>query len=139
MSCIELDLFNLFQSMIAFVAPPIATVFLLGVLWKRATGAAALSTFVLGYLVCLPVGGCYFGKWPYEGFWPHYMLLSFHLFVRLSLFMILVSLLTRHSHDERSLPTLKETYARQGKQPTFVWMLWGVLAMAMLGLYILFD
>jgi len=51
----------------------------------------------------------------------------------------IVSLLTRHSHDDRSLSTLKETYARAGKQPAFVWLLWGILALAMLALYIVFD
>ena len=133
------DLFNLLQGVIAFVAPPMGAVFLIGVLWKRATAAAAFWTLVLGSIVSLTCGVCHLAEWPSKEFWPHYLLLSFYLFVGVSAFMILVSLLTRHSPEEQPLATLKETYARQGAAPTFVWLLWGILAMIMLAIYIVFD
>jgi len=139
LSTLEQGLFDLFQGMIAFFAPPFAAVFLIGVLWKGATGTAALLTLVLGSMVSLASGACYLTEWPYEDLWPHYLLLSFHLFVRICLFMILVSLLTKHSPDEEPLPTLKETYAGQGRTPTFIWLLWGILAIVMLALYVIFD
>jgi SSS family solute:Na+ symporter len=139
MDTVARDLFNLFQSLIAFAAPPMAAVFLIGVLWKRATGTAALSTLVLGSAVSLSLGACHLKDWPHAAFWPHYLFVSFYLFAGISLFMIVASLLTRHSPDEERLPTLKETYARQGKKPTLVWILWGVLALVMLALYIVFD
>ena len=85
------------------------------------------------------MGVCHFKECPHKDYWPHYLLLSFYLFVGVSLFMIIVSLLTRHSHGHEDLPTLKEIYARQGKAPTFVWLLWGILALIMLAIYIVFN
>lgn len=45
-------LFVLVQNIFAYIAPPFAVVFTLGVLWRRANGKGALSTIVLG----LPFG-----------------------------------------------------------------------------------
>lgn len=133
------NLFDLIQGVIAFLAPPMAAVFLIGVLWKRATSAAALSTLIFGSIVSLSVGVCHFMEWPNKEFWPHYLLLSFYLFAGVSLFMIVISLLTRHPHGHEDLPSLKETYARQGTASTFVWLLWGILALVMLAIYIVFN
>lgn len=45
-------LFVLVQNIFAYIAPPFAVVFTLGILWRRATGKAALATILLG----LPFG-----------------------------------------------------------------------------------
>jgi SSS family solute:Na+ symporter len=42
-------LFNYIQQVFSYAVPPIAAVFLLGMFWKRMTGAAALTTLVLGH------------------------------------------------------------------------------------------
>lgn len=42
-------LFNYIQQVFSYAVPPIAAVFLLGVFWKRMTGAAAITTLVLGH------------------------------------------------------------------------------------------
>lgn len=133
------DLFNLLQGVIAFVAPPMGAVFLIGVLWKRATASAAFSTLVLGSIVSLGCGVCHFKQWPTKEFWPHYLLLSFYLFAGICAFMILVSLCTRHSPQEQPLATLKETYAKQPSAPRLVWGLWAALAVIMLAIYLLFN
>ncbi|MBQ9873338.1 MAG: sodium/solute symporter [Thermoguttaceae bacterium] len=41
-------IFQYFQTLASYVTVPLATVFLLGVLWKRATSAGALSVMILG-------------------------------------------------------------------------------------------
>ncbi len=46
-------LFNYLQVVLSYSVPPIVTVFILGVFWKRATREAAKYTFILGHLVCL--------------------------------------------------------------------------------------
>lgn len=71
-------MFDLPQSLIAFVSPPMAAVFLAGVLWRRATGAAAIVGLIAGSLVSLSLGACCITDWPHKGFWPHYLLLSFY-------------------------------------------------------------
>ena len=45
-------IFNYFQMLASYLAVPIATVFLLGVLWKRATPASALTVMLAG----IPLG-----------------------------------------------------------------------------------
>ncbi len=45
-------IFKYFQTLASYVTVPLATVFLIGVLWKRATSAAALSVMILG----VPIG-----------------------------------------------------------------------------------
>lgn len=139
MSMLGKDLFNLFQSIIGFFAPPMAAVFLIGILWKRATATAAICTLIGGSVVSLSVGLCHITDWPNEFFWPHYLLVSFYLFLGICVFMILVSLITHKSSAEENLPTLRETYALQGGQSRLVWALWGILALIMAGLYGLFE
>lgn len=51
------QLYVYLQSVQAYVSPPIATVFLFGVLWKRATGTGALAALLTGFVV----GGARFG------------------------------------------------------------------------------
>jgi len=133
------DLFNLIQAIIGFVAPPMAAVFVVGILWKRATAKAAIWTLVAGSLVSISVGLCHMTDWPSKTFWPHYLLLSFYLFVGICAFMIVVSLATRKSPVEEDLPTLRETYAVQGGQSRLLWILWGILAAIMVGIYALFE
>lgn len=45
-------IFNYFQMMASYLAVPIATVFLIGVIWKRATPASALTVMITG----IPIG-----------------------------------------------------------------------------------
>ena len=50
-----------------------------------------------------------------------------------------MSLLTQKAPEEEDMPTLAQTYAEMGQTPRSVWLLWGVLAAIMAGLYLLFD
>jgi SSS family solute:Na+ symporter len=52
------NLFNLFQSIISYLAPPISAVFVLGVFWRRSTAKAAIVTLILGSIVSVAVGYC---------------------------------------------------------------------------------
>src|SRR5262249_33706237 len=42
-------LFVLIQNVFAYIAPPFAVIFTLGILWQRATSTAALITICLGF------------------------------------------------------------------------------------------
>jgi solute:Na+ symporter, SSS family len=138
MASLGKDMFNLLQGIIAFFAPPMSTVFLIGVLWKRASSKAALFTLVFGSILSLTIGYCQITNFPNATFWPHYMLLSFYLFVFLCVVMIVISLFTKDKNPAEALPTLKETY-RTGESYKTVWILWGILAVIMVALYIIFD
>jgi solute:Na+ symporter, SSS family len=133
------DMFTLLQGIISFIAPPMGAVFLMGVLWKRATATAALATLYLGSAVSLGIGLCHFKQWPGEDFWPNHLLLAFYLFAGICAFMAVVSLLTQKSAEEEDMPTLRQTYAEIGQTPRLVWWLWGVLAAIMAALYLIFN
>ena len=140
MQTVGKNLFDLLQSIIAYFAPPMAAVFLVGVLWRRATAAAAVVTLYLGSAVSLGIGVMDFMKFPREGFWPHFLFMAFLLFAGLCVLMVVVSLLTRHSGDEGRLPSLRETYrAAAPGHARLVWILWGVLAVIMGVLYVAFN
>ena len=139
MDTFERGLFDMIQSIIAFIAPPVAAVFLVGVLWRRATSSAALLTLIVGSTASISIGICHLNDWPSKEFWPHYMLLSFYIFAGICLFMAIASLLTRNCPNEERLPSLKQAYAQQGSRSTSIWLLWAVLAAIMAAIYFFFD
>ncbi|MBP5257198.1 MAG: sodium:solute symporter [Prevotella sp.] len=130
-----LNLFNVFQSVLGFIAPPMAAVFLFGVFWKRTTTMAANVILTAGTVFCLAVGVLYL--WPPE--WllgiklPHFMLMSFYLFVILSLVMVVVSLMSREKKVYAIPEPVREPISKQ------VVILWTLLAAVMIGLYIFFN
>lgn len=146
LNTVESNLFNLFQSIISYLAPPISAVFVLGVFWPRATSTAAIVTLVLGSAVSVAVGVCdikdVFAR-EIDGrtvdIWPHFLLLSFFLFAALVALMVILSLCTRHSPHETALPSLREAYRHNpglGKKAVYGW---GILGCIMVGLYLFFH
>ncbi|HEV7347352.1 sodium:solute symporter family transporter [Telluribacter sp.] len=134
-----MDLFSLFQAILGYLAPPMAAVFLLGVTWKRMTTPAANVGLVVGSIVSLAVGVCQLRAWPSPTFWPHFLLVSFFLFVFILILMVGVSLAT--PLDRRSdFPTLTQSYAALNYTPSrrVLW-LWGGLSVVMLSLYLIFN
>ena len=129
-----LNLFNVFQSVLGFIAPPMATVFLLGVFWKKASARGANFTLTAGTAFCLIVGVLYL--WPPSWLtlqWPHFMLLSFYLFVILVVAMVVISL-TDKTSPRYDIPT--PVRERSG------WLVvaaWTLLAVVMVALYIIFN
>jgi len=138
-SMVGKGLFEISQGLLNFFAPPLAVVFLVGTLWKRATPKAAEITLLGGGVLSLLVGTAYFSNYPYEGYWPNFLSLSFYLFLVMLGGMIVLSLITQADQD-KVLPVLgesKDIVKRNSK--SLVWKLWGVLAVIMLAFYIFFN
>ncbi len=137
------NLFNLFQGIIGYMAPPVSAVFVLGIFWKRSTNTAALLTLIMGSVVSLSVGICditnVFANEAGQDIFPHFLLLSFYLFCGIMVFMVLVSLLTRHSASETPLPTLRQTYRENPGLGRGGFFGWGLLAVIMISLYLFFQ
>lgn len=137
-----MDLFSLLQSIIAFMAPSMSVVFLAGVLWKRATPLAALLVLIGGNTLSIGIGICYLAKWPTSVDWPHFLLLSFYIFAGLMILMVVVSLVSKPVDESKRLPTLGESSATcreiGGDRGSHLFV-WGVLAVIMLLLYLLFT
>jgi SSS family solute:Na+ symporter len=102
---LQLDHFrSIFQgisAMISYIAPPITTVFLWGVFWKRASGFAAVITLSLGSLLGLTV---FFLDWYKEttGWNVPFLMAAFYLFVVCSIILFIASLIRPHQHTEES-------------------------------------
>ena len=141
-----LNLFNVFQSVLGFIAPPMTAVFLLGVFWPRATTRAANLALTAGTAFCLTVGVLYL--WGPQTIdcslfavncslhWPHFMMLSFLLCVALIVMMVSVSLLPGGGP---SATVAVAATARGEGRSRLVTVLWAALAAVMAGLYVFFN
>ena len=129
-----LNLFNVFQSVLGFIAPPMAAVFLLGIFWKRTTTRAANFALTIGTAFCLTVGVLYL--WPPQWLqfpWPHFMLLSFELFVILVVSMIMISLADK---DKTCYEIPAPIHENKSKLAIGLWI---ALAIVMISLYVYFN
>jgi SSS family solute:Na+ symporter len=135
-----LNLFDVFQSILGFIAPPLAVVFLLSVFWQRTSKQAVNLVLSVGSFLSLLVGILYLWVYPSADnqFWPHYLMLSFYIFVGLSVMAILVSLWGKNAevshYDDSSLDGHKLP------SPTKkVKLAWGLLVFVMIVLYLIFK
>ena len=118
-----------------------ASVFLLGIFWKKTTTRAANFALTAGTVFCLGVGILYLWPPTWLTAWltatgimlPHFMMLSFDLFVILVIAMIIISL-TDSDKTQYEIPTpVKEERSKLAIS------LWIALAIVMIGLYIYFN
>mgnify|MGYP005837833899 CR=1 FL=1 len=93
------SIFEAINAIASDLAPPITTVFLWGVLWKRGTKQAALTTLIIGFMMGitafildLPVFGT--EKIITGKLGIHFMMQAWWMFVICSLIFVVVSLLT---------------------------------------------
>ena len=131
-----LNLFNVFQSVLGFIAPPMAAVFLFGVFWKHTTTLAANAALTVGTVFSIGVGVLYLWVFPADQYsaWPHFMLLSFYLFVIIGIGMVVVGLL-----DKTPQTAILNMEKIEEKPARIVLILWGLLIVTMIGLYIFFN
>ncbi|HEU4903647.1 MAG TPA: Na+/glucose cotransporter, partial [Flavisolibacter sp.] len=131
-----LNLFDVFQSVLGFIAPPLAVVFLLSVFWKRTSRKAVNGVLSIGSAFSLGVGILYLWVLTPDRyhFWPHYLLLSFYIFGLLLLMAVLISLLDPSPvrNDIKLQPVAAKTSSR-------VWKMWSALAVVMVALYFFFN
>jgi solute:Na+ symporter, SSS family len=133
-----LNLFDVFQSVLGFIAPPLAVVFLLTVFWKRTTKKAVNTILSVGSAISLGVGVLYLWVFPQDHyhFWPHYLLLSFYIFAFLFVVAMLISLLDQSAVVAN---TTHSDAAGEIKTTKGVWFSWITLAIVMILLYIIFN
>jgi SSS family solute:Na+ symporter len=135
----RVNLFSMLQSILAFLAPPLAVVFLLGAVWPRVNATGALWTLIVGSIVSISIGLCHMLNFPYAGFWPHFMVLAFFIFSALIVFMIIVSLFTKPSQHDQSVFSLRRIYRSLPLSFKNVWLCWAMVTFIMGIIYIVFD
>jgi len=132
-----LNLFDVFQSVLGFIAPPLSVVFLLTVFWKRTTQLAVNLILSAGSAFSLGVGVLYLWVFTPDKYpvWPHYLLLSFYIFAILMVAAVIISLFNSKGvvfeHTESDGELVRPTRR--------VWLLWGALAAVMVVLYLVFN
>ncbi len=130
-------LFERLLRIIQFLAPPLASVFVVGVVWKGASSKASIMTLVLGGVASIAVGLLHmFDVQPIANL--HFMFVSFLIFAFLIIFMVVVSLFTKDDSGS-NFPTLLQASANLGAASRSVWVAWGVLAAIMIALYVIFN
>jgi solute:Na+ symporter, SSS family len=96
-----ITVFGLIQQTFFYMAAPIAACFLLGILWRGATSAGAVSAIALGFLVYTPLAR--FVIFPKSAFLAPYDSFTHHTFMVLvmsSITLVVVSLFTRRKTAE---------------------------------------
>lgn len=100
------SIFEAINAIASDLAPPITTVFLWGVLWKRGTKQAALATLIIGFIMGitafildLPVFGT--EKIITQKLGIHFMMQAWWMFVICSLIFVVISLLTPRPAAEK--------------------------------------
>jgi SSS family solute:Na+ symporter len=100
------SIFEAINTIASYLAPPITTVFLWGVFWRRGTRQAALTTLIAGFLlgvvsflVDLPVFGT--EKVITEGWGIPFMMQAWWMFCLCSVLFVIVSLLTPRPDPEK--------------------------------------
>lgn len=128
-----MDLFNVFQSVLSFIAPPMAAVFVMGVFWKRCTTLAANVALTFGTVFSIGTGVMYLWVIPGATEAVHFMMLSFYIFCVLILTMVVVSLCSKQEQKES---LIKKIDARPAKSVIIGWVL---LSIVMVALYVFFN
>lgn len=94
------SLFILIQEGFAYIAPPFAVIFTLGLLWRRANGTAALTTIAAGFSFTLFLQ-FYLFKQPWLAPYANYLHRAFISWAFCMLVMITTSLLTKWPAPEK--------------------------------------
>ena len=133
-----LNLFDVFQAVLGFIAPPMSVVFLFGVLWKGTTTRAANFVLSAGTALSFSIGVLYLWVFPadkYE-FWPHFLMLSFYIFALLAVAAFLIS-----RFDKKAVAGQQNQldFGVIPKPARSVMISWGVLIVVMICLYIIFN
>jgi len=126
-----LSFFNIFQSVLGFIAPPMSVAFLFAVLWKKTSKNAINIVLSLGTIFSIGTGILYYNNLVFSRI--HFLYVSFIIFVFLSAFTYLFTILdTKH----KSVSTLNYQTI---KIENSVKIAWTVLIVIMIGLYVFFN
>ena len=92
------------NTIICYLAPPITTVFIWGVFWRRASSRGALATLTIGSFLGLVVFLLDWYKGAIDRDWNvvQFMMAAFYLFVICSAVLVVTSLIWPHKHTPQS-------------------------------------
>ncbi len=138
------SVFGLIQQVFFYMAPPIASIFLVGILWRGATPAAATATLFCGFGVFLPLAKfVLFPRIevlrPYDNFMHH----TFATFLMSTVLLLVLSLFTRRKTDEelkgviwtRSAFGFLESEKERNRGPRNLTFWWALMVIVIVSCY----
>jgi SSS family solute:Na+ symporter len=125
-----LSFFNIFQSVLGFLAPPMTAAFLFAVFRKRTSVKAINLTLTLGTIFSIGTGMLYYTGFIFRHL--HFLYLSFFIFLVLSVFIFIFS------EIDQSASNSTIDY-RPVKINSKVKVAWTSLIIIMIGLYVFFN
>lgn len=125
-----LSFFNIFQSVLGFIAPPMAVSFLFAVLWKKTSQKAINLTLSLGTIFSIGIGLLYYNGLIFSKL--HFLYISFIIFVILAVFILIFSMLDKNVTET----TLDYKPIKLEKKVLIAWI---VLILIMIGMYVVFN
>lgn len=142
------SLFVLIQEGFAYIAPPFAVIFTLGLLWKRANGTAALVTLACGFAFTLFLQ-LYLFRLPAVAPYANYLHRALCAWVFCMIVMIVTSLLTKApaiaktkgiiwSPEYAPLPAAEQRHYSGWKDLRVWWLLYILLTLALYGFFLWF-
>ncbi len=144
-------LFRLVQRIFFWIAPPFAVVFLLGLLWPRANGTAAVATIVSGFAFRMIAEWVVWPRLPglreYQAAYQHGALVTW---VFCMIVMVVVSLLTYPPAPDQTqgitwnrsylnLPPEESQRYRGWKNYLLWWLLFVAIVLSLYGFFLWFD
>ncbi|MDR0711672.1 MAG: sodium/solute symporter [Prevotellaceae bacterium] len=131
-----LSFFNIFQSVLGFIAPPMSAAFLFSVFWKRTTTRAVNLILTAGTVFSIGTGILYYTGVMLTGI--HFLLISFGIFVALSAAIALISLLAPEAAGQQTGADVAVAYKIK-KPARAVLIPWIALIAVMVIMYIIFN
>ncbi len=140
----QLGVFLLIQEVGAWVAAPISAVFLLGVLWRRTTAAAATFVLVFAFPYTWFLGGYVAKRVPSLVFLDNWLNLTFVVWLTCMLLLVVISFFTKAPDPERTRGIIwswsvakmpeAERERNRGVRNLFLW--WSIFIGMMLAVYL---
>jgi len=128
-----LSFFNIFQSVLSFLAPPMTAAFLFAVFGKNTPSKAINLTLTVGTLFSICIGVLFFTGLIFTDI--HFLYISFMIFVALVMFIFVYTLATQSvvdsSQDDRN-PTTDRKLVIINRDVKIMWI---ALILTMIGLY----
>jgi solute:Na+ symporter, SSS family len=114
---------------------------LFGVLWKKTTAKAVNAILIYGTIFSILIGILYLWVFPVATHldWPNFLLLSFYIFVVLSLVAFFISYVDKNSNILLANSFDFKSAALEAKPTKRVWIWWSLLIVVMVALYIIFN
>lgn len=127
-----LSFFNIFQSVLGFLAPPMSVAFLFAALWRKTSGRSINQVLSIGTVFSLGVGLLYYSNLIFIGI--HYLYVSVLIFVILAVYVIVFSILDKKKDQSVQVLDYKPIKVNRS-----VKIAWTFLILVMITMYILFN